>query len=288
MQRTDPHRVSEIIPEDYSLVLCYALASIVEGWPVPSIGITCRAEHRADGRCCVVGMRQAGLRLAAHGSPGRCTVCGTAHIYGDVWVHEPTGEHIFVGHQCADKYELIADRRVFEAELDAARVRSVREHEIAIREERRARFLEANPGLAEALEVDHPITRDIRDSFFHGRYTSLTDAQVALVRKLAIPRVEEAHVPAPIEPGRQVVRGEVVSLKSMEGDFGVSVKMTVKISTDAGTWLAWGTCPSILLDEGVERGAIVEFMAKLKPGRDDHFALFSRPTKALLVRQTAH
>lgn len=310
--RHDIHRVSQIQPEDYDLVLCYALSSMQGGWPVPAVGINCEiekrheveredgtkvsvnGEHAADGRCCVVGMRQAGVRFAEHGGPGTCTVCGTHHTYGDIWAHRPTGEHIFVGHQCADKYELIADRREFERELGKVRVRSAREHEKAMREEERAAFLDAHDGLREALETDHEIVRDIKDRFENGRYTSLTERQIALVFKLhheanRPARPEEKHVPAPIESGRQTVEGEIVSVKFRDSRYGGSFKLTVKVHTPEGSWLAWGTCPAVFIDAAPDghvnklRGAVVQFDAKLKQGRDAHFALFSRPTKAAVV-----
>ncbi len=291
--RTDTHRVSQIQPEDYSLVFCYALASTMDGWPVPSVNINCALHgakaHAANGRCCIIGLRLANTKMAAHGSVGSCTVCGTAHLYGDVWFHEPTGEHIFVGHQCADKYELIADRRDFERELGTVRVRSAREHELAIREEDRSAYIDSVEGLRVALDTNHNIVRDIKERFFSGRYTSLTEKQEALVLSLhewslRPAPAPEKHVAAPIEAKRQVVTGLVVSTKLVSGYYGDSVKMTVKITTPEGTWLAWGTCPSSFLDEGHNlRGSTVSFNAKLKQGRDAHFALFSRPTKAIVV-----
>lgn len=64
--------------------------------------------------------------------------------------------------------------------------------------------------------------------------------------------------------------------------------MTVKITTPDGVWLAWGTVPSNLTGpDGTYqslRGLEVEFQAALKAGREPHFALFSRPTKAVLVK----
>jgi hypothetical protein len=311
MARSDTHRVSQIRPEEYTLVLCYALASTQDGWPVPSIGVNCELDrrtyvknpdgtetvvngtHSEDGRCCIIGMRRAGLKFAEHGGTGKCTVCGTHFTYGDVWFHEPTGEHIHVGHTCSDKYNLIADRREFERELGKARVRSAREHEKAMKQEARDAFLDSEPGLREALETDHDIVRDIKDRFENGRYTSLTEKQVALVKKLhresKRPRVEETNVPAVIAKGRQTVEGEVVSVKFQDGYYGVTCRMTVKVRAEGGVWLVWGTCPQSLLDEEGNkggrrlRGSTVRFDAKLKQGRDPHFALLSRPTKATVV-----
>lgn len=90
--------------------------------------------------------------------------------------------------------------------------------------------------------------------------------------------------------GRQTFRG-VVSTKSQEGGYGVEYKMTVKVTTAEGTWLAWGTIPSALLESVPvgERGRIytlrgleVEITATLQRGKDEHFAIAKRPTGRVL------
>jgi hypothetical protein len=268
--RNDIHRVSQIHPED--------------GWPVPSINVNCKLDgaesHHPSGCCCILGLFEAGVKFAEHGTTGKCTVCGTHFSYGDVWKHLPTGEHIHVGHQCADKYNLIADRREFELELGKARARSAREHEKAMKQEAREEFLKDYPGLQEALETDHHIVRDIKSRF--EQWGSLSEKQVTLVMKLhkesLEPKEAETLVPAPIQQGRQVIQGTVVSVKSYDTAYGSSLKMTVKVRTpDGGTWLTWGTVPQALLGSGDLRGSEVRFTARLKSGRDAHFALFSRP-----------
>jgi hypothetical protein len=74
----------------------------------------------------------------------------------------------------------------------------------------------------------------------------------------------------------------VVSCKTYESDFGTSLKMTVKVTTSTGTWLCWGTVPSNLdgFNGGPLKGCKIEFTATLVKGREAHFALFKRPTKA--------
>jgi len=123
----------------------------------------------------------------------------------------------------------------------------------------------------------------------------MSEKQIALVQKLAAevrnPPAQDAHVPAP--EGKVVVRGKVVSVKLVEGAYGVTTKMTVKVTTTDGAWLAWGTCPESLLEVAHRaqpgaahealRGREVEFSATLSRGRDAHFAIFKRPTKAVLL-----
>ncbi len=130
--RSDPHRPGAIVPADYEYVFSYNLATSEGGWPIPSLGINCELDrryirknddgtetvvngsHDADGLCCVVGMRGRGHKFFDGSGAGKCSVCGTCYIYGDVWRHVPTGEHIHLGHTCAAKYSMLADRSEWE------------------------------------------------------------------------------------------------------------------------------------------------------------------------------
>ncbi len=97
-------------------------------------------------------------------------------------------------------------------------------------------------------------------------------------------RPAETHVQVPVDGERIDVEGEIVSVKLDEWD---RQKMTVKISTDAGTWLCWGTCPDSLPAIPL-RGCTVAFSATVVRGdRDEHFGFFQRPTKARLVSAPA-
>lgn len=307
-KRSDKHSVGSIVPEDYTYVLSYNLGTTEDGWPVPSFRVNCgldrrvlgpkgealeSGKHDEDGRCCVVGLLHiARVPFAPHGGTGKCSVCGAAFVYGDIWRHKD-GEHIHLGHTCAEKYEMLAERGDFDASYEAHKRATAARRLAEENRVERETFLDAHPGLREALSVEHYIVKDIAGRF--QSYRSLSDAQVALVLKIAReasqPKTEEKHVSAP--EGRVVVRGTVVSVKCEEGAYGDVWKMTVKVTTPDGTWLAWGTCPESLQIEGAKaapgnlraglRGALVEFTATLKRGRDAHFALFSRPTKARVV-----
>lgn len=262
-KRTDCHRPGAIIPADYEFVFSYSLATTQNGWPIPAMGINCEIErrttdadgtthngqHSPDGRCCVIGLRAvAKATFAATGGTGKCSVCGANYVYGDVWRHKG-GEHIHIGHDCADKYALLADRSEWELANGRARQAAAVALLKSQRAEERADFLAAHPGLAEDLEVDHPIVQDIAARF--RTTASLSDKQVALVRKLADqirnPPPPETYVNAPT--GKVTFRGTVVSVKDQETQYGDTTRITVKVTTDAGVWLAWGTCPAKMIDE---------------------------------------
>lgn len=266
--RTDPHRPGAIVPGDYRPVLWYSLASVCEGVPVPAYRVDCvldlrrvergpngetirviDGEHAEGGRCCLYGLSHIlHLPFSEHGGIGRCSVCKANYIEGEVWEHVPTGEHIHVGHTCSDKYEMLADWSADELARDRLRASAARDLVREKNAQERTDFLAAHPGLAEDLAVDHDIVRDIAARF--ARFGEVSDKQVALVHKLAAevrnPPPEEVKVETPT--GRVTFRGRVVSVKAYEGDWGVSMKMTVKVTTPGGVWLAWGTAPSALLD----------------------------------------
>lgn len=283
-KRTDIHRSGAIIPANYEYRLSYHLATMDNGWPIPPFNIDLIIEL------------QSSQKFAAHGGLGRCTVCGASYIYGDVWIHTPTQEHIHVGHECAAKYEMLADRSAFELEAGCRKAAAGRACERAAKAEERAAFLASHSGLAEALAVKHHIVADIAQRF--QQYCDLSEKQIALVMKIAAeankPRAEEKLCAAPTATAeRQTFRGVVVSTKSVEGFRGRDAyKMTVKVTTaDGSVWLAWGTIPSGLLESvpiGEQgriytlRGMEVEITATLQAGRDAHFAIMKRPVGRLV------
>lgn len=318
INRTDPHRPGAIIASNYRLVLSYNLPTSCDGWPVPGGGVNCEierrterkdpetgktiwtnGEHRPDGRCCIVALRR-DHRFAATGGTGKCSICGACYVYGDVWQHEPTGELIHVGHDCADKYSMLADRTEFELGIARAKRTASTQAARALKAKDRADFLAAHDGLAAELETDHPIVRDIAQRF--QAYCAISDKQIALVRKLAAeirnPAPAEVFTDAPKASGRITFRGRVLAVKLADTAYGDAFKITVKVETEQGAWLAWGTCPALLIDAANHahpsepaaralRGATVEITAALKPGREPHFALLCRPAGKIVTWPTA-
>jgi hypothetical protein len=293
MTRTDIHRESAVIPENYEHVMCYSLSTTQDGWPVPSFRVNCLldrkdqgGQHSADGSCCVLGLRQSGAVFAEHGGTGQCTFCGARFVYGDIYRHTGTNEHVHVGHICGEKMELVMDnrdRKEFFAERDGAMTRAINAFRKA-EAVKAAEFFATQNGLTEDFKMEHHIIQDIWFSLV--KWGGLSDKQVALVRKIANdvrnPRVAEVEVAAPVGDARVKVEGELVSIKVTDGFYGVQYKMTVKVSTENGVWLCNGTLPSgIKVDTA--RGSKVSFFAVLKTGFKPSFAFFSRPTKAAVV-----
>lgn len=297
-KRTDIHRPGAIIPADYTYVFSFNLSTTSDGWPVPSFGINCEldrrvynekreivknGEHDANGRCCIIGLRNAGFNIV--GAPGKCGVCGVNFVYGDVWEHKD-GDMLIVGHICADKYALLVNRSAWELEHDRRVAASARVCQAAANEEKRAAFLAENPGLADAFErrERHYILGDLYHKFL--KYCDLSPKQVALalkiVAELTAPKAEEKHVPAPVG-GRVTFEGEVVSIKSQPGyAYGTTdIKMLVKVPTPEGCWVCWSTVPSAIMSD-VQKGSRVRVTATLQAGKDAHFCFGKRPSAILL------
>lgn len=109
-------------------------------------------------------------------------------------------------------------------------------------------------------------------------------------------RAAEVNVAAPT--GRVEFEGQVVKFAAKNSDFG-GYAITVKVETPEGVWLAWGTAPRGVLWEtlpgGAQRpraadaivGARVRIKATLKPGREVHFAIMSRPAGEVVAAPVA-
>lgn len=303
--RIDCHRPSVIVPAHYTCVLVYSLPSTHDGVAVPSHAVDCVREgtytplqggatvvgrHRAaDGSCCIVAMRaRADISWSPIGSTGKCTVCGAIFCHGAVWRHDSTGEHIHMGCDCSDKYDMLMDRSAHELAMGRLRRAAGIECQRQLNAEARTRFLASNPGLEAAFLTPHSIVADIHARF--TQYCSLSPKQVDLVLRLSGERnrpapLEEAHVPAP--EGRVSFVGEIVSLKQVDSEYGLTTKMVVKVREAAGTWLAWMTCPSGVSYEERSRGALVSVTATLTRGKDAHFAFGKRPTGAVVFEGPA-
>jgi len=304
--RTDIHRKSALIPAHYEHVLSYNLATRSEGMSIPSFGVDCHfdravydgngrmirvGEHDTDGKCCLVGMQTiAHVKWAEHGGTGRCTACGASFIYGEVWKHIETGDHIHTGHQCADNYNLLHDRSEFEIRAGRAKQAVITRLVRQKNDEARKEFLEQHVGLEDALETDHYIVKDIKYRFV--KYCNISEKQIALVMKLYNESKdksvveEETYVPAP--EGRTTFSGTIVKAEWRDDPYHYgngSIKMTVKVVTDDGVWIAWGTCPAAISDAMYAqgkycedyRGTEVEITATLKQSDKPHFAFFKRP-----------
>ena len=273
-KRVDAHRPGAIVPRDYEPILSYLTpgSEPFDSFHMPEVRALCES----------IGWGRAGGATRMFGHVGKCGVCGARFRAGDVWRHMPTGDLVHLGHDCASKYELVADRSDFDAAWESIQRRKAVLKEATRRERQYAMFCDHHLGLQRALDLEHPIARDLKEKL--RQYGKLSEKQVALALRLegeaSRPKPEpEKHVPAPL--GRLVVRGRVVSKKTHEGPWGDSLKVVVKIETPEGSWLCWGTWS--YSSDRVDVGDVVEFRGTLEAGREPHFAFFKRPSNAKIV-----
>ncbi len=277
MARSDIHRPSEFIPADYSYVLSFSGATSDGGWRMPPFNVDRALEELRHG-----------TPAAIHGGLFSCDICGAHYIHGDLWRHTPTGELVTLGHTCAEKYSLLADQDDYRCQRASFMLKALRKEERRAGAQAARQQIRETPGLARALRCKHYITRDLVAKLM--KWGTLSPAQVALALKLereADERTrqetaEAAEIKAPAPEGRLAVTGTVLGCKVKESMYGPTLKMLVKVETEAGSWKCWGTVPSALDEE--LKGRRVTFTAAFKPSDDDpSFAFFSRPTKASLV-----
>lgn len=277
--RTDAHRPTELITEDYEYLETYD-ARVGERIPFGAI----------PAHVLYLMKRLAVLRGLVESSPlaerslDQCHHCG-AHIrYGAVLKHIPTGQYIAVGETCLDnRFErTTADfqqlRKSAQLDREAMRIRT------AV-----AAFVEAHPTLAWMADqgqtfeaTTNDFLRDVARKL--RQYGDLSERQIVAVYRAAWKQLEfeakrseqPAEVPCPHADGQRVeIRGQIVGVKFYDNDFGTVTKLMVLVPSDGGAWKLWVTCPSSL---DAEKGADVHLRVKLQHTDDPTFVKGSRPT----------
>lgn len=235
---------------------------------------------------------------SAHGNfanKGTCDHCGASFYYGDVFRHVDTQEMVVVGHICADKSFSYDSRREYEYNKLKSQIAAFRER--AKMKTAVESFFASHPGLREALEFDHEISRDMLKKLI--KWGSLSDKQVAFA--LRIPQIE-AEKKARLEqqaaekaaaPDWQVngerlrVEGEILGGKWVPGyAWGSpdSLKVIVKLADGRK---CYGSMPIAIINKfpndtlNALKGKTFSFEAQFEVSKDDKkFAFFKRPTKS--------
>lgn len=243
--RTDAHRPSTLIPAHYVPRMHYSLAHECDGWPQPPINIDRVVEIQREAHA---------AGKATFGTIGNCGVCGAHYKHGILFLHEPTGELVHMGEDCAAKYEAMVDWSAIELEKDRVHRATAKEIQRAANERARAEFLDQHPGLELALEAGKKDARDLQiaaDDFrtlgAHAiladlahkftRFCELSVKQVQLAMRLYTqvttpPAERPVDVKMPVPAlGRVTFVGEIVSVKLFVSEqWGASWKCTVKVT----------------------------------------------------------
>ena len=208
---------------------------------------------------------------------GRCFTCDGANTKG--W----TKDVIFKVYTAERIAQLDERREKKRAEKKALKIKTLKEDKGDLL----ARFEIVKGSLIALAE------RETKGDFFRSIVNAIQDEEALLDaltenRVLAYEKAHDRHTKQQeeqqnaetIKEGRYLIEGEVVSTKTVETHFGISLKMLVK---DGEGYKYWGTVPSSLI---VEKGDKVSFTAKVKASSDDKlFGFYSRPTKAQTIEK---
>jgi hypothetical protein len=174
--RTDLHRPSTIVPDDYDFVAC--------DYYGPGLDAAMFTQDRMIFRA---HMDRTGGKFSGHDHGGTCHICGAAALYVAKYHHRPTNAYIVTGLDCAEKMD-IANPVAF---------RSIKKRVAAGHKARRG-VAKAEAFLAErdltaawaiyratdraAFRKQEEIVTDIVGKLV--KYGSISDPQTGLVRKL--------------------------------------------------------------------------------------------------------
>lgn len=237
-----------------------------------------------------------GERGTANSNAWACAHCGQGgQRYLSFFLHEPSGEYIWVGQDCAAKMGL-RSRDELKQTLATER------RNLAII---RGQFLTGDPAARRAVELAtaYAIAKDEGEElgYFAGvladmgrafnRDGSLSAKQLEFAERCRVGIIEEAEeaqrraerdaaLPdaAPVIEGRIEITGQVLGTKYQESNYGSTLKML--LIDDRGFKL-WGTVPRAIDD--VESGDRVSFTALVERSDDDEcFGFYTRPTKATI------
>lgn len=279
--RTDIHRPSAINPDDYEWV------GFLPKVEIDNFEFVLLERERIKAH-----MKTTGGHWSTHEHGGSCHVCGAWANTMVIWRHAPTNTYIRTGEDCAEKMdftmraEFNAFRKAFNNALEAKAGKA------------KAEKLLEGWGLSEVWPLyDTPIFDEYEECTIQDMlcglvsYGSLSDKQVALMKKLVVQIVDrdkiaaehaaenEAADPAPVTNDRITIEGTVLSTKWDQDGYFPALKMLVK--TVAG-WKAWGTVPAAINE--VERNDRIKFDAAFEVSKDDpKFGFFKRPTKARIL-----
>jgi hypothetical protein len=284
--RTDQFSESQLNPEEFEFIRTFEAVPPV--W-VPGDSIEVFEQQIAVWRA-----DQLAIRVLTTGSPHesntQCDHCGAIFKDGTVVKHLPSGQHLTIGTVCAttrfnlsqgewERKRAIKNRQAVRTRIENAKKRAqVARALLALRRQQ--------------PELIRFVNR-FRDDGFLGslrrqllRAGELSQRQIDFGLKSGhrlvqweSDRADEQSNAEPVPTGRAQVSGKILTIKSVDSQWGTSIKFLLK--SDRG-FRIWGTLPRSLDDADV--GSVVQFEAQIEPSPDDPaFGFFKRPTKATIT-----
>ena len=284
--RTDIHRPSAIIPDDYEYIACELV-------PGPYGGAMALLPERERIRA---HMALTGGTYSRHEHGGNCHICGSVNlIYSILYYHAKSNSYIRMGEDCARKLDFGGT-----AEMNIFRAKVRQEMELAKGNDKAQRIL-AEKGLSHLWDIFRPpstITLQYEEHTIADivgklvKYGSVSDKALGFAQSLfdrigkrdqiAAERAAKDAARADLPnfgDARVKITGTVLSIKGVDTQFGFVTKALIEHSDG---WKVYGTLPT--LTNGCEKGNVIEFFARIQRSKDDpKFGFFSRPTKGLLI-----
>jgi hypothetical protein len=301
MKRTDIHRPSAIIVDEYQYVG-------VEHIKIESLG---DAMHQTYMREQIrAHMATTGGTYSRHTHGGNCHVCGNANaIYTILFYHPLTNVYVRLGKDCAEKLEysesefnafVSAHKHYTELKAGKRKAQGFLEEKgigraWAIREE----YLNT-PSAHSQIEGEMTPTQvaAVRKAFQDEKeasticdminklikYGDMSDKAVAYIKvmiaridrrpEIEAQRAAERAAAKDCPTGRVTVTGKIVSVKVVEGFYGTQIKMVLK--SDEG-FVVYATVPSSIFEP--KKDMKITIKATLTPSDDDpKFGFGKRPT----------
>lgn len=297
--RTDEHRPSAIIPEDYTFVAFEVVRGAFQG----DLGA---CEYMLQQREIIrEHMARTGGTYSSHAHGGNCMVCGNANaIYTILYYHAKSNSYVRMGEDCAykvdcsygdmnafrravkDALQAVAGKRKAEAFLVAENLERawdiyVKGSEFVTDPQTGRRLTDAAIEYRRTWKFEEATIADIVGKLV--QYGSISEKQTAFVRSLVnrmperekIQRQREAEKAAAADcpKGRVTVYGVILKTDTRETAYGLTEKMLVK---DTMGFVVWSTIPAKAV---VQKGDSIKFTATLEPSKDDpKFGFASRPS----------
>lgn len=272
MTRTDVHRPSALVPEDYEYAYGY------DAHP------DCMNASYVQAQ--VERLREEGYRFG--GPEGRgCQHCGANIRYVAVLKHVPTKTLIRVGETCLARFDLTTD------EFHALRKAAALDRQKQRIKNRRLAFFAQYPDAETAYgwaservaageygwegTRHNYVSRINREGDASQRFTALILRDMVRTEQREAERAEQdATRTAVVEGDGVTITGKVVSVKFKEDGYGGRMVWTVE---DDRGFLVWGSVPRSV---DPERGDRVRFKANVtRSDRDESFGFAKRPRAAV-------
>lgn len=273
--RTDVHKPSSIVVEDYEFV---GFEHLKDQEPLVII------EQR---RIINEHMKKTGGTYSKHQHGGNCHICGANAVYTALFYHKKTNSYIRTGLECAAILDCYDGERFRRQYQDQSQALAGKKKAIGILTERGLeKSWEIFESQTENLYEENTIKDIIRKLVSYG---SLSDAQYKFLRTLIsnietraerqkqwnLEKEQAKEIPKDLFSGRHIIEGTVLSLKTVDTDFGTVTKMTIR---HVDGWKVYGSKPSNL---DIAKGDKISFKATLNASKDDpKFGYFSRPSQA--------